>query len=239
MNESSILTTTDICSGYGTATVVRDISVNILSNEIVGVIGRNGVGKSTFVKTIIGLIRASSGSVTLFGKDITNLQPELVARKGVGYVPQGRGIFPKMTVNEHLLLGGYLQQDNQKRLKFNKLIFDLFPILHERKSQLAGSLSGGQQEMLAIGRALAGGPEILILDEPSEGVQPNIVGQIGEAILDFRRLLSLSVILIDQNASLISKTVDRAYAVEKGSVLAMLDSDAVRDEEKLSDVLSI
>ena len=239
MNESSILTTTDICSGYGTATVVRDISVNILSNEIVGVIGRNGVGKSTFVKTIIGLIRASSGSVTLFGKDITNLQPELVARKGVGYVPQGRGIFPRMTVNEHLLLGGYLQQDNQKRLKFNKLIFDLFPILHERKSQLAGSLSGGQQEMLAIGRALAGGPEILILDEPSEGVQPNIIGQIGEAILDFRKLLSLSVILIDQNASLISKTVDRAYAVEKGSVLAMLDSDAVRDEEKLSDVLSI
>ena len=239
MNESSILTTTDICSGYGTATVVRDISVNILSNEIVGVIGRNGVGKSTFVKTIIGLIRASSGSVTLFGKDITNLQPELVARKGVGYVPQGRGIFPRMTVNEHLLLGGYLQQDNQKRLKFNKLIFDLFPILHERKSQLAGSLSGGQQEMLAIGRALAGGPEILILDEPSEGVQPNIVGQIGEAILDFRKLLSLSVILIDQNASLISKTVDRAYAVEKGSVLAMLDSNAVRDEEKLSDVLSI
>ncbi len=239
MNESSILTTTDICSGYGTATVVRDISVNILSNEIVGVIGRNGVGKSTFVKTIIGLIRASSGNVTLFGKDITNLQPELVARKGVGYVPQGRGIFPRMTVNEHLLLGGYLQQDNQKRLKFNKLIFDLFPILHERKSQLAGSLSGGQQEMLAIGRALAGGPEILILDEPSEGVQPNIVGQIGEAILDFRKLLSLSVILIDQNASLISKTVDRAYAVEKGSVLAMLDSDAVRDEEKLSDVLSI
>ena len=239
MNESSILTTTDICSGYGTATVVRDISVNILSNEIVGVIGRNGVGKSTFVKTIIGLIRASSGSVTLFGKDITNLQPELVARKGVGYVPQGRGVFPRMTVNEHLLLGGYLQQDNQKRLKFSKLIFDLFPILHERKSQLAGSLSGGQQEMLAIGRALAGGPEILILDEPSEGVQPNIVGQIGEAILDFRKLLSLSVILIDQNASLISKTVDRAYAVEKGSVLAMLDSDAVRDEEKLSDVLSI
>ena len=239
MNESSILTTTDICSGYGTATVVRDISVNILSNEIVGVIGRNGVGKSTFVKTIIGLIRASSGSVTLFGKDITNLQPELVARKGVGYVPQGRGIFPRMTVNEHLLLGGYLQQDNQKRLKFNKLIFDLFPILHERKSQLAGSLSGGQQEMLAIGRALAGGPEILILDEPSEGVQPNIIGQIGEAILDFRKLFSLSVILIDQNASLISKTVDRAYAVEKGSVLAMLDSDAVRDEEKLSDVLSI
>ena len=239
MNESSILTTTDICSGYGTATVVREISVNILSNEIVGVIGRNGVGKSTFVKTIIGLIRASSGNVTLFGKDITNLQPELVARKGVGYVPQGRGIFPRMTVNEHLLLGGYLQQDNQKRLKFNKLIFDLFPILHERKSQLAGSLSGGQQEMLAIGRALAGGPEILILDEPSEGVQPNIVGQIGEAILDFRKLLSLSVILIDQNASLISKTVDRAYAVEKGSVLAMLDSDAVRDEEKLSDVLSI
>ncbi len=239
MSESSILTTTDICSGYGTATVVRDISVNILSNEIVGVIGRNGVGKSTFVKTIIGLIRASSGSVTLFGKDITNLQPELVARKGVGYVPQGRGVFPRMTVNEHLLLGGYLQQDNQKRLKFNKLIFDLFPILHERKSQLAGSLSGGQQEMLAIGRALAGGPEILILDEPSEGVQPNIVGQIGEAILDFRKLLSLSVILIDQNASLISKTVDRAYAVEKGSVLATLDSDAVRDEEKLSDVLSI
>ena len=130
MNESSILTTTDICSGYGTATVVRDISVNILSNEIVGVIGRNGVGKSTFVKTIIGLIRASSGSVTLFGKDITNLQPELVARKGVGYVPQGRGIFPRMTVNEHLLLGGYLHQDNQKLLKLIKLILDLFPILH-------------------------------------------------------------------------------------------------------------
>ena len=239
MNESSILTTLGVCSGYGTATVVRDISVNILTNEIVGVIGRNGVGKSTFVKTIIGLIRASSGKIILFGNEITNLQPELIAQKGVGYVPQGRGIFPGMTVNEHLLLGGYLQRDSKKRSKFNKLIFDLFPILHERRSQMAGSLSGGQQEMLAIGRALAGGPEIMILDEPSEGVQPNIVGQIGEAILNFRKQFNLSIILIDQNASLISNTVDRAYAVEKGSVVAMLDSDAVRNEEKLSQVLSI
>ena len=239
MNQSSILAAQDVCSGYGTATVVRDISVDILTNEIVGIIGRNGVGKSTFVKTIIGLIRSSNGKVTLFGNDITNLQPELIARKGVGYVPQGRGIFPRMTVNEHLLLGGYLQRDTQKRSRFNKLIFDLFPILHERKSQMAGSLSGGQQEMLAIGRALAGGPEVLILDEPSEGVQPNIVGQIGEAILNFRKQLGLSIILIDQNASLISNTVDRAYAVEKGSVVATLDSDAVRDEEKLSQVLSI
>ena len=239
MNQSSVLTTQDVCSGYGTATVVRDISIDILTNEIVGIIGRNGVGKSTFVKTIIGLIHASNGKVTLFGNDITNLQPELIARKGVGYVPQGRGIFPRMTVNEHLLLGGYLQRDTQKRSRFNKLIFDLFPILHERKSQMAGSLSGGQQEMLAIGRALVGGPEVLILDEPSEGVQPNIVGQIGEAISNFRKQLSLSIILIDQNASLISNTVDRAYAVEKGSVVAMLDSDAVRDEEKLSQVLSI
>ena len=239
MNESSILTTLGVCSGYGTATVVRDISVNILTNEIVGVIGRNGVGKSTFVKTIIGLIRASSGKIILFGNEITNLQPELIARKGVGYVPQGRGIFPGMTVNEHLLLGGYLQRDSKKRSKFNKLIFDLFPILHERRSQMAGSLSGGQQEMLAIGRALAGGPEIMILDEPSEGVQPNIVGQIGEAILNFRKQFNLSIILIDQNASLISNTVDRAYAVEKGSVVAMLDFDAVRNEEKLSQVLSI
>ena len=143
MNQSSVLTTQDVCSGYGTATVVRDISIDILTNEIVGIIGRNGVGKSTFVKTIIGLIRASNGKVTLFGNDITNLQPELIARKGVGYVPQGRGIFPRMTGNEHLLLGSYLQRDTQKRFRFNKLIFDLFPILHERKSQMAGSLSGG------------------------------------------------------------------------------------------------
>ena len=137
--------------------VVRDISVDILTNEIVGIIGRNGVGKSTFVKTIIANSCQQRQS-DFIRNDITNLQPELIARKGVGYVPQGRGIFPRMTVNEHLLLGGYLQRDTQKRSRFNKLIFDLFPILHERKSQMAGSLSGGQQEMLAIGRALAGGP---------------------------------------------------------------------------------
>ena len=234
MNQSSVLTTQDVCSGYGTATVVRDISVDILTNEIVGIIGRNGVGKSTFVKTIIGLIRASNGKVTLFGNDITNLQPELIARKGVGYVPQGRGIFPRMTVNEHLLLGGYLQRDTQKRSRFNKLIFDLFPILHERKSQMAGSLSGGQQEMLAIGRALAGGPEVLILDEPTQGLAQSEIENLIALIRDISK--SVNVLLIEHNMAVVFSLAEYVTVMNSGTIMAEGTPSEIENNYEVQDL---
>ncbi|NIP55319.1 MAG: ABC transporter ATP-binding protein [Phycisphaerae bacterium] len=209
------------------------------TQQILGIVGRNGVGKTTFVKTIVGLLRVMDGSIFIRGQEVTALDAHLISRMGIGYVPQGRGIFPRMTVYEHLLLGSYLIPQKQHRMRMFELIYDVFPILKARANQLAGSLSGGEQEMLAIGRAIAGRPSILILDEPSEGVQPNIVSQFGDIILQLKESMGLSVILIDQNADLIANCVDNAYAIDNGEVVSFLSKEEIQNEAKLSEVLSI
>ena len=231
--------TLGLSSGYGTAEVVRGVSFRLEHGQILGIIGRNGVGKTTLVKTIIGLIPAMKGSVHIRNREVTRVQAHLIAQMGVGYVPQGRGVFPRMTVKEHLTLGGYLIPDTAMREKYINLIYTAFPVLKERGNQLAGSLSGGEQEMLAIGRAVSGGASILILDEPSEGIQPNIINEIGEVILQLKEEMGLSVILIDQNAALISACVDQAYAMNKGEIISTLSAEEVQDESRLTEVLSL
>ena len=231
--------TRGLSSGYGTAEVLRGVSFRLEAGRILGVIGRNGVGKTTLVKTIVGLLPAIRGSVFVHGREVTRTAAHLIARMGVGYVPQGRSIFPRMTVKEHLVLGGYLVADDSDRAGRLDLVYSVFPILKQRGGQIAGSLSGGEQEMLAIGRAISGNPSILILDEPSDGVQPNVVNQIGDVIVQLQAEMGLSVILIDQNAALISKCVDQAHAMDKGQIIATLDAAEVRDESRLTEVLSL
>lgn len=239
MDQAAEIETHGLSSGYGTAEVVRGVSFRLEHGQILGIIGRNGVGKTTLVKTIVGLIPAMKGSVHIRNREVTHVQAHLIAQMGVGYVPQGRGVFPRMTVREHLTLGGYLIPDTTIREKYINLIYTAFPVLKERGNQLAGSLSGGEQEMLAIGRAVSGGASVLILDEPSEGIQPNIINEIGEVILRLKAEMGLSVILIDQNAALISACVDQAYAMNKGEIISTMTAEEVQDESRLTEVLSL
>ncbi len=239
MQQTAEIETRGLSSGYGTAEVVRGVSLRLEPGQILGIIGRNGVGKTTLVKTIVGLIPAMKGSVHIRTEEVTHTEAHLIARMGVGYVPQGRGVFPRMTVKEHLILGGYLIPDTTVREKFINLIYTVFPILKARGNQLAGSLSGGEQEMLAIGRAISGGASILILDEPSEGIQPSVINEIGDVILQLKEEMGLSVILIDQNAALISECVDQAYAMNKGEIISTLTTEEVKDEDRLTEVLSL
>jgi len=232
-----ILETEGLSAGYATGEVLRDVSIGMERGEIVGVIGRNGAGKSTLMRTIIGLVRARRGRIRFDGNEVTTLAAEQRARLGLGYVPQGREVFPRLTVHENLRTGRYVG-GGRKPLDFD-LIYATFPVLQERARQLAGTLSGGQQEMLAIARALIAGPDLLLLDEPSDGVQPSIVQEIGEALLRLNRTRGLSVLIVEQNLELMQHVTQRAYVLDKGAVIATLGAAELRDEALLSEYLSI
>jgi urea transport system ATP-binding protein len=175
----------NLCVSISGSRILRDVSLELPDNKVFCLMGRNGVGKTTTLKTVVGLHRPTSGSIRLNGKDISRMPTEERARCGIGYVPQGRGIFPHLTVEENLFVGAIAQKKKPKRAL--ERVFALFPILKEFLARKGGMLSGGQQQQLAIGRALLTEPKLLILDEPTEGIQPNIIDQIGEAIRLLRR----------------------------------------------------
>ncbi|HTI00532.1 MAG TPA: ABC transporter ATP-binding protein [Acidisoma sp.] len=231
-----ILSVDGVSSGYDTGTVLRDVSINLDKGEIVGVIGRNGAGKSTLMRTIIGLLPARAGTIRFADQELTKLRAEERARRGLGYVPQGRQIFPRLTVHENLRTGRFV--GGGKALDFD-LIYATFPVLRERARQMAGTMSGGQQEMLSIARALIGGPSLLLLDEPSDGVQPSIVQEIGEALLTLNRSQGLSVLIVEQNLDLMQHVAQRAYVLDKGAIVSTLGQEQVQDEALLAEYLSI
>jgi urea transport system ATP-binding protein len=175
----------NLCVSIGGSRILRDVTLELPDNKVFCLMGRNGVGKTTTLKTVVGLCKPTSGSIRFDGKDISRLPSEERARAGIGYVPQGRGIFPHLTVEENLFVGAVAQGKKPKRA--TERVFALFPILKEFLRRKGGMLSGGQQQQLAIGRALLTEPKVLILDEPTEGIQPNIIDQIGEAIKLLRR----------------------------------------------------
>ena len=227
----SILNVKNITSGYQSADVLRGVSISITEGEIVSIIGRNGVGKTTLVRTVMGLLPARAGQIEFNGKNITTDSADHRARQGIGYVPQGREIFPELTVQENLKMGGFVGTKENK-LNF-ELVFKYFPILKERLSQRGGTLSGGQQEMLAIARALIKQPKLLILDEPSDGVQPSIIEEIGQFLLKLKESSIFSVLLVEQNFDLLQTVSDRAYAMEKGVVASQLSSEDLSNDEIL------
>jgi urea ABC transporter ATP-binding protein UrtE len=232
-----LLEVRDLVAGYGSGDILQGVALTIGAGEIVATIGRNGVGKSTLMKVIIGLLSARSGTIRFKGTTITNLRADQRAAVGIGYVPQGREVFPELTVEENLLMGEGINQ--AKPAPRYDLAYEYFPILRERRRQLAGTFSGGQQQMLAIGRALVGRPELLLLDEPSLGMQPSIVQEIGESLIRLNRDEGLSILLVEQNIGLISHIAQRAYAMDKGRIVASLTRDALQRREVLAEHLAI
>jgi urea transport system ATP-binding protein len=223
-------------AGYATGDVLQDVSIEVAPGEIVGVLGRNGVGKTTLMRALIGLLSVRSGSITFRGEDITRRPANRRAALGIGYVPQGREVFAHMSVLDNLRMGQFINRAREFR---PDQVYGYFPFLKDRSRQRAGTLSGGQQEMLAIARALVAGPDLLLLDEPSDGVQPSIVHDIGNFILRLVEERPLGVLIVEQNIELIQRAAQRAYVMDKGRVVATLGKNELRNTELLASYLAV
>ncbi len=226
-----------LTSGYGGIPIVRGVSFDVAAGEIVAIVGRNGVGKTTLINTIGGLVGVMDGTITYRDRDVTAVDAKDLARMGMGYVPQGRGIFSRLTVEENLRMGELVGRPRAKGA-FAR-VYDWFPRLKERRRQRAGTLSGGEQQMLAIGRILVGDPNILLLDEPSEGIQPNIVAQIADVILRLNRDIAMTVLLVEQNIDLVCATAHRCIVLDKGAVVATVSPQELADPEVARRYLAI
>ena len=213
---------------YGASHVLRDIDFSVQGGEIVSILGRNGVGKTTLLKSILGLEVRTRGTITLDGKDITGRPTYLRARAGIGYVPQGRELIPDFSIRDNILMGCYARADRRRLVP--DLVRDLFPYLRDNLGRRAGLLSGGQQQQLAIARALASEPRILLLDEPTEGIQPNIVEQIEDTIQRLNQQVGLTIVLVEQNVKFARAASQHFCVIEKGEIAASGAIDALTDD---------
>ena len=201
---------------YGAISALRGISLKVGEGSIVTLIGGNGAGKTTTLRTISGLLRPTSGTVTFLGENITQLSAHKIVARGIGHVPEGRMVFSNLTVDENLAMGAYLRKDKAAIAKNRDYVFGIFPRLKERLRQTAGTLSGGEQQMLAIGRALMGEPRFLMLDEPSLGIAPRLISTIFEKIVEINRDRKIAILLVEQNANLALEISGYAYVLETG-----------------------
>ncbi|MEC9367352.1 MAG: ABC transporter ATP-binding protein [Pseudomonadota bacterium] len=215
-------------ASYGKVEVLQDVSLRVGDGEIVGLLGRNGVGKTTSLKAILGLVRKTGGRVAIDGEDITAVSPHKIAGYGIGYVPQGRGIFPNLTVEENLYIGLPSNPDTEIR----DYIFARFPRLAERLRQNGATLSGGEQQQLAIARCLAMRPKLILLDEPTEGIMPILVQEIRREILEINAT-GVSILLVEQNLSTAFKICKRVYLMEKGVVVRESTTEELKRQPKL------
>ncbi|GAA5144438.1 ABC transporter ATP-binding protein [Microbacterium pseudoresistens] len=219
-----------LVAGYGPLVVVRDIDLSVSAGEISVLIGRNGVGKTTLLRAVAGHRRATEGSVAVAGEEVTSFPPHRRARAGIAYVPQGRDIFGTLTVKENLLVAvkAMRMRDPSRRLAE---ILDMLPLLGEKLQDRGASLSGGQQQILAIGRALISDPKVLLLDEPSEGIQPSIVAEIAETVARIAQERGLAVLVVEQNLDFVAKVAERVRVIDRGQIVANLRvEDLVREE---------
>ncbi len=216
----------EVC--YGSISALQRISMKVESGSIVTLVGANGAGKTTTLRTISGLVRARAGSITFCGEDITNLPPHKLVARGLAQSPEGRMVFANLTVMENLKMGAYLRNDKANFPKELDYIFGIFPRLKEREKQTAGTLSGGEQQMLAIGRALMSKPNFLMLDEPSLGIAPLLVKTIFEKIIEINQSLGITILLVEQNANLALEVSSYGYVLETGRIILEDASPALR-----------
>jgi len=213
-----MLEVSELCVSYGAISALGGISLAVAPGAIVTLIGGNGAGKTTTLRTISGLLRPTSGRVSFMGEDITRLAAHQIVARGLGHVPEGRMIFSNLTVEENLSMGAYLKRDKAAIERSREYVFGIFARLKERRRQTAGTLSGGEQQMLAIGRALMGEPRFLMLDEPSLGIAPRLITTIFEKIIEINRDRGIAILLVEQNANLALEISSQAYVLETGRV---------------------
>jgi len=221
----------NLTAGYGKITVLRNITIEVQEGQILGVLGRNGMGKTTLIRSLCGLIPVDSGSIDLFGDEISGLPPYKRALKGMATVVQGRGIFPGLTVSENLEMGR-IASGKKKRSRIDE-VFHYFPRLSERVDQHAGTLSGGEQQMLAIGRGLMTDPKVLLLDEPSEGIMPILVQQIAKVLSEINKSDRMMIIIVEQNLPMVFSMTEQCIILENGQVVL----EGTRKEIESSDVM--
>lgn len=222
-----MLSVKHIEAGYGESIILRDISIEVKPGQVVCLMGRNGVGKTTLTKTIMGTIRAKSGSIIYDERNITKLAPYERAKLGIGYVPQGREIFAQLSVQENLLLGLEASRDRKNGVPASAI--DKFPVLPSMYQRKGGDLSGGQQQQLAFARALASKPRLLLLDEPTEGIQPSIVYDIQEVIRSIKQQGDTAILLVEQSIEFVKSVADYYYIIEKGAIVAEGSIDTFDD----------
>ena len=218
---------------YGNVQALFDVSIEVGDNEIVSIIGANGAGKTTLMKTIMGINRPAKGDITYNGEIISNLKAHLVVGRGIVYIPEGREVFPQMSVLENLEMGAFCKKYSKAELdRHVEEVYELFPRLKERARQLAGTLSGGEQQMLAMGRALMSHPTLLMLDEPSMGLAPILVEQIFDIIQELHRA-GTTILLVEQNAQMALSIADRAYVLETGRIVMSGTAKEMREDERV------
>ena len=232
-----MLSVKNIFAGYGNITVLKDVTLHLNKNNIIGVLGRNGMGKSTLIRVLSGLILPSKGVIELMGENITNYAPHVRAQKRITTIVQGRGIFPKLSVYENLLMG----MISQKRKINSRLdeVFSYFPIISNRLHQTAGTLSGGEQQMLAIGRAIMTDPEIMLLDEPSDGIMPALVDEITNTLKKINQTNNISMIIVEQNVPMIFSLTDNCIILEKGRIVISGKKSDVENSQIMKQYLAI
>ncbi|MEP0957262.1 urea ABC transporter ATP-binding subunit UrtE [Leptolyngbya sp. FACHB-1515] len=214
---------------YGESHILRNVDLTVPQGQMVCLIGRNGVGKTTLLKTIMGLLNPRSGSIVFAGQSVLGRSPDRRARMGIGYVPQGREVIPRLTVKENLLLGLEARTQRTRSQDIPEEIFDLFPVLKSMLWRMGGDLSGGQQQQLAIARALMGQPQLLVLDEPTEGIQPSIILDIEAAVRRIVATTGISVLLVEQHLHFV-RQADRYYAMQKGGIVASGSTSELSNE---------
>ncbi|MBM3900699.1 MAG: ABC transporter ATP-binding protein [Verrucomicrobia bacterium] len=220
---------------YGAIAALREVSLKVAEGTIATLIGGNGAGKTTTLRAISGMVRPSRGQIFYEGKDITGIPPHRLLGRGLAHCPEGRMVFANLTVRENLRMGAFLQRDRAVIAREEEFVFGLFPRLEERESQLAGTLSGGEQQMLAISRALMGQPRCLLLDEPSLGIAPLLVRTIFEKIVELNRVRKLTILLVEQSAHRALEISHDGYVLETGRILLADRAEALRNNEKVRD----
>jgi len=233
MSTQPILELKDVHSGYGSIKALKGVSLKVMPGEIVAIIGANGAGKSTTLMTICGIVKVEKGEILYDGQVINKISPEKLPVMGLCQVPEGRRIFPRLTVMENLRLGAFYRDDTDQIMKDIQHSYEMFPILGERKNQQGGTLSGGEQQMLAIARALMTKPKLLLLDEPSLGLAPIIVQQIFDIIAQINKEDGVTILLVEQNANLALQAASRGYVVETGEITLEDEAQSLLSNPKI------